>query len=109
MTQFQYGASDAPAQIAAAPTRQEITFSDGSAVWLHMHTRQSGQPFVYSRELPLADGGFCCVDLVRAAPELQYQLPTPSARETAAVIFQSLRKHFDSAAQFRQAVGAPAL
>jgi hypothetical protein len=108
MNPCSFGISDAPASIAAAPSRQEITFSDGSAIWLHVHSRQGGQPFVYSREMPLGDGRFCCVDLVRAAPELQYALPTPSARETATVVFQCLRKRFDTAAQFRQAVGAPA-
>lgn len=100
-------AADAPAQIAAAPSRQEITFRDGTAVWLHLHTKQDGCPFVYSRELQLPDGTFWCVDLKHVAPELRYQLPTPSPRETAAVIFQALRKHFDSAEQFRQAVGLP--
>lgn len=98
----------AAAAEAIGPTRQEITFADGTTVWLHLHTAADGGPQVYRREIPLPDGSFQPVDLLRVAPELCYELPAPTTRDAAAAVFHSLRKHFTSAAQFREAVGAPA-
>lgn len=93
---------------AFGPTRQEITFADGTTVWLHLHVAANGGPQVYRRELPLADGSFQPVDLRQVAPELCYELPASTTRDAAAAVFHSLRKHFTSAAQFREAVGAAA-
>lgn len=93
---------------AIGPTRQEITFADGSTVWLHLQAQPAGRQQIYSRDLSLADGSFMPVDLVRVAPELRYELPAPTTRDAAAAVFHSLRKHFGSAAQFRDAVAAAA-
>lgn len=94
-----------PDASAVVPRRQEVTFADGSALWLHCVTDDTGRADPFARRIPLADGEWARVDLRQLSPDLTFHLPGASARDVSTAIFHSLRKRFDSALAMRQSMG----
>lgn len=98
-----------PARTTCAPQRQEITFADGSAIWLHCVVDVAKQDCPYHREVQLDNGQWCLLDLRQLAPSLAYQLPGANTREAASAIFHGLRQRFASALLLREKItGRPA-
>lgn len=94
-----------PQYCTGVPARQEVTFADGSALWLHSVHNGAGAAAVFERRIPTDDGEWQRVDLRRLAPDLAFRLPGTSTRDMSSAVFQSLRKRFGSTEQMRAAIG----
>lgn len=82
------------------PARQEVMFSDGSAVWLG-RVQAGDAPDLFRRQI-LNDGHI--VDLREHAPELERDLPVASTRDVPGIVYFSLRCHYRSSSEFLNAV-----
>jgi hypothetical protein len=95
----------APLSAAAVPARQEVTFADGTVLWLHGVDGAGGARDPFARLIPLPDGATALVDLRQLLPVLGYQLPCATARDTSTAVFHGLRHRFQSAGQLLQSAG----
>lgn len=98
-----------PGRTTGSPQRQEITFADGTAIWLHRVVDAHDLDCTYQRRIELGDGDERVVDLRQLAPSLAYQLPAASTREAAGAVFHGLRKRFSCVAQLRRLLPEEAL
>jgi hypothetical protein len=96
--------SNGACQRMGAPARQEVTFADGSALWLHCVVEIDSP---YHRRVELANGSQALIDLRTLAPDLTFALPGATTRDTSFAVFHSLRKHFRGVQQLREAIGGP--
>jgi hypothetical protein len=83
------------------PRRQEVTFADGTSVWLQS-VIQAGAPDLFKRRLENESG--IVVDLRELAPDLAEDLPVAATRDVPGIVHYSLRQQFKSVAQLRNAL-----
>lgn len=91
------------------PSRQEVQFRDGLAVWLKRVTR-SGTPDLFLRELGAPAEGVL-IDLRQHIADVERELPSTSTRDVAGYVNFSLRLRYPTREAFLEAairLGRPA-
>ena len=81
---------------AGVPPKQEVTFADGSSLWLH-RVDAIGGPDLFERRIEHDGHLGRYVDLRDLAPQLATDLPIAMTRDRPGIVFYTLKHRFKSA------------